>query len=61
MGHVEWSKVIDSHGDLEVLLGPVIRRYEDARVVDQDVQRCSTVQKLVRKVSDRPAVSSAQR
>lgn len=47
MRHIEGSKVVNPHGDLEILLGPVIRRYEDACVVDQDVQRRATIQKLV--------------
>ena len=47
MCHVEGSEVVDAHGDFEVLLRPVIRRYEDACVVDQHVQRRAAVQKLV--------------
>ena len=47
MRHVEGSKVVNAHGDLEVLLGPVIRRYENACVVDQDVQRRTAIEELV--------------
>ena len=56
VSHVKWSKVVNPHGDLEVLLGPVVRRYKHACVIDQDVQRRPTVQKLIGKVLDRPAV-----
>lgn len=47
MRHIEWSKVVDAHGDLKILLGPIIRRNENACVVDQDVQRRTAVKKPI--------------
>ena len=45
--HVERRKMVNAHGDFEVFLCPIIRRYENASVVDQNVQRRTTVKKLV--------------
>ena len=53
--HVERSEVVNAHGDFEVVLCSVVRRYENACIVDQYVQRCSAVQESIGEVSNRSA------
>lgn len=46
--------MVNAHGDLKVFFCAIIRRYEDACVVDQDVQGRPAVQKLVGEVANGP-------
>ena len=50
--HVEWSKMVNAHGDFEVVFGPVIGRDEDPGVIDQDMQWRTIVKPAIGKVSD---------